>query len=233
MTLLPRSSQGGQTQKVQMTSFDDPLDDNPPVSDNDLDGVLDLGAVRPGDSLAPMVRGMLRGLGEDPEREGLKKTPTRVSEALKWLTKGYNESLQDIVNGAIFESRNDDIVLVKDIDIFSMCEHHMLPFYGKAHIAYIPDGRVIGISKLPRIADIFARRLQIQEQLTHQIAMAVESVLAPRGVAVIVECTHMCMVMRGVQKVGSTTVTRTLTGAFKDELHLRNELFKMIRGETV
>lgn len=216
-----------------MTSFDDPLDDNPPVTDSDLAGVVDVGAVKPGDSLAPFVRGILRGLGEDPEREGLRKTPTRVCEALKWLTKGYAEKLEDIVNGAIFDTQNDDIVLVKDIDVFSMCEHHMLPFYGKAHIAYIPNGKVIGISKLPRIADIYARRLQIQEQMTHQIAMAVEQVLAPRGVAVVVECTHMCMVMRGVQKVGSTTVTRTLTGAFKEELHLRNELFKMIRGETV
>ncbi|MBE7492063.1 MAG: GTP cyclohydrolase I FolE [Planctomycetes bacterium] len=216
-----------------MTSFDDPLDDNPAVTDNDLAGVVDVGAVKPGDSLAPLVRGILRGLGEDPNREGLLKTPTRVSQALQWLTKGYEEKLEDVVNGAIFESQNDDIVLVKDIDVFSMCEHHMLPFYGKAHIAYIPNGRVIGISKLPRIADIYARRLQIQEQMTHQIALAVEKVLAPRGVAVVVECTHLCMVMRGVQKVGSTTVTRTLTGAFRDELHLRNELFKMIRGETV
>ncbi|MBX3474643.1 MAG: GTP cyclohydrolase I FolE [Planctomycetes bacterium] len=216
-----------------MTSFDDPLDDNPQITENDLAGVIDVGAIKPGDSLAPLVRGILRGLGEDPEREGLKKTPTRVSEALRWLTKGYNEKLEEVVNDAIFESQNDDIVLVKDIDVFSMCEHHMLPFYGKAHIAYIPNGKVIGISKLPRIADIFARRLQIQEQMTHQVAMAVEQVLAPRGVAVVMECTHMCMVMRGVQKVGSTTVTRTLTGAFKEELHLRNELFKMIRGETV
>jgi len=216
-----------------MTSFDGSLEDDPQVTENDLGGVVDVGAVKPGDSLAPFVRGILRGLGEDPEREGLQRTPTRVCESLKWLTKGYHEKLEDIVNGAIFETQNDDIVLVKDIDIFSMCEHHMLPFHGKAHIAYIPNGKVIGISKLPRIADIYARRLQIQEQMTHQIAMAVEQVLAPKGVAVVVECTHMCMVMRGVQKVGSTTVTRTLTGVFKDELHLRNELFKMIRGETV
>ncbi len=217
-----------------MTDFpDDSLIDDAPLSESDIGGVVDVGATREGDSLAPFVNGILRGLGEDPEREGLRKTPTRVCQSLKWLTKGYKERLQDIVNDAIFDTTNDDIVLVKDIDIFSLCEHHLLPFHGKAHIAYIPNGKVIGISKLPRIAEIYARRLQIQEQLTHQIAMAVEQVLAPKGVAVMLECSHMCMMMRGVQKVGTTTVTRTLTGAFKDELHLRSELFKMIRGETV
>jgi GTP cyclohydrolase I len=203
------------------------------VSDTDIQGVVDVGGVKPGDPLGCLVKGILLGLGEDPDREGLKRTPARVDQALKWLTKGYNERLEDVVNGAIFETDNTDIVLVKDIDIFSMCEHHMLPFYGKVHIAYIPDGQVIGISKLPRIAEIYSRRLQIQEQLTTQIARGVEEAVQPKGVAVIVECTHMCMVMRGVQKVGSTTVTRSMTGAFKDEPGLRTELFKMLRGETV
>lgn len=203
------------------------------VSDTDIQGVVDVGAVQPGDPLGCLVKGLLRGLGEDPEREGLKRTPQRVDAALKWLTKGYNESLEDVVNDAIFESDNDDIVLVKDIDIFSLCEHHMLPFFGKAHIAYLPDGRVIGISKLPRIAEIFARRLQIQEQLTHQIARAVDQAVKPRGVAVVLECTHMCMAMRGVQKIGSATVTRSLTGVFKEQDGLRTELSKMLRGETV
>src|SRR5690606_13360678 len=170
-------------------------------------------------------------LGEDPDREGLAKTPFRVDQALKWLTKGYAEQLEDVINDAVFDTDNDDIVLVKDIDIFSMCEHHMLPFYGKAHIAYVPDGRVIGISKLPRIAEIYARRLQIQEQLTVQIARAVEQAVRPRGVAVIIECAHMCMVMRGIQKVGATTVTRTLLGAFKEEQTLRSELFRMIGSD--
>ena len=197
----------------------------------DIAGVVDVGAIKPGDNLAPMVKGILRSIGEDPEREGLVKTPFRVDQALKWLTKGYAEQLDDVINDAVFESDNDDIVLVKDIDIFSMCEHHMLPFYGKAHIAYIPDGRVIGISKLPRIAEIYARRLQIQEQLTVQIAKAVEQAVRPRGVAVIIECAHMCMVMRGIQKVGATTVTRSLLGAFKEEHHLRSELFRMIGNE--
>ncbi|MCB9932699.1 MAG: GTP cyclohydrolase I FolE [Planctomycetes bacterium] len=217
-----------------MTSFsDDPLLDEPAATDSALEGVVDVGAVKPGDNMACLVKGILRAVGEDPNRDGLAKTPFRVDQALKWLTKGYSEKLEDVVNDALFDSDNDDIVLVKDIDIFSMCEHHMLPFYGRAHIAYIPDGKVIGISKLPRIAEIYARRLQIQEQLTVQIAQAVEQVIKPKGVAVVIECAHMCMVMRGIQKVGSTTVTRTLTGVFKEEQHLRYELMRMIGGEAV
>lgn len=216
-----------------MTSFsDDPLLDEP-ASDAALEGVVDVGGIKPGDNMACLVKGILRAVGENPDRDGLAKTPFRVDQALKWLTKGYSEKLEDVVNDALFDSDNDDIVLVKDIDIFSMCEHHMLPFYGRAHIAYIPDGKVIGISKLPRIAEIYARRLQIQEQLTVQIAQAVEQVIKPKGVAVVIECAHMCMVMRGIQKVGSTTVTRTLTGVFKEEQHLRYELMRMIGGEAV
>jgi GTP cyclohydrolase I len=210
---------------------DETLLEDTPLTDDDINGVVDVGAVQAGDSLVPLVSGLLRGLGEDPTREGLVKTPQRIDQALKWLTKGYRDNLEEIVNGATFASDNDDIVLVKDVDVFSMCEHHMLPFYGKAHIAYIPDGRVIGISKLPRIAEMFARRLQIQEQLTQQIADALAQVLSPKGVAVIVECTHMCMVMRGVQKVGSSTVTRAMTGVFKRDSQLRTELFKMIRND--
>ncbi|MCG3182691.1 MAG: GTP cyclohydrolase 1 [Planctomycetes bacterium] len=216
-----------------MTSFsDDPLLDEP-ASDAALEGVVDVGGIKPGDNMACLVKGILRAVGENPDRDGLAKTPFRVDQALKWLTKGYSEKLEDVVNDALFDSDNSDIVLVKDIDIFSMCEHHMLPFYGRAHIAYIPDGKVIGISKLPRIAEIYARRLQIQEQLTVQIAQAVEQVIKPKGVAVVIECAHMCMVMRGIQKVGSTTVTRTLTGVFKEEQHLRYELMRMIGGEAV
>lgn len=212
---------------------DDQFLEDASLLEGTLKGVVDVGAVKPGDPLAPMVHGLLRGLGEDPDREGLKKTPFRVEQALRWLTKGYQEQLDEIVNGAVFESANDDIVLVKDIDVFSMCEHHMLPFYGRAHIAYVPDGRVIGISKLPRIAEMFARRLQIQEQLTVQIAQAVERAIQPRGVAVILECSHMCMMMRGIQKVGSTTVTRNFTGVFRNEQPLREELLKMVRTEPL
>jgi GTP cyclohydrolase IA len=217
-----------------MTSFsDDPLIDDAAVIDGDIQGVVDVGGVKPGDSMACLVKGMLRAIGEDPDREGLVKTPFRVDQAMKALTRGYEERLEDVINGATFSSDNDDIVLVKDIDIFSLCEHHMLPFYGKAHIAYVPDGRVIGISKLPRIAEMFARRLQIQEQLTVQIANAVEQAVNPKGVAVVIECAHMCMVMRGIQKVGSTTVTRTLLGAFKEDAALRNDVIRMIHGEAV
>lgn len=217
-----------------MTSFsDDPLIDDAAITDGDIQGVVDVGGVKPGDNMACLVKGMLRAIGEDPTREGLVKTPFRVDQAMKALTKGYEEKVEDVVNGAIFSSDNDDIVLVKDIDIFSLCEHHLLPFYGKAHIAYIPDGKVIGISKLPRIAEIFARRLQIQEQLTVQIANAVDQAVKPKGVAVLIECAHMCMVMRGIQKVGSTTVTRSLLGAFKEDAALRNDLIRMIQGEAV
>lgn len=217
-----------------MTSFsDDPMIDDAAVTDGDIQGVVDVGGVKAGDNMACLVKGMLRAIGEDPQREGLVKTPFRVDQAMKALTRGYAEKLEDVVNGAIFSSDNDDIVLVKDIDIFSLCEHHLLPFYGKAHIAYIPDGKVIGISKLPRIAEIFARRLQIQEQLTVQIANAVDQAVKPKGVAVVIECAHMCMVMRGIQKVGSTTVTRSLLGAFKEDATLRHELIRMIQGEAV
>lgn len=191
-------------------------------------GLVDIASLKRGDDMAPLVCGLLRCLGEDVKREGLLKTPRRVDLALRYLTKGYHEKLHEVVNDAIFESTNDDIVLVKDIDIFSTCEHHMLPFHGKAHIAYLPAGKVIGISKLPRIADMFARRLQIQENLTQQIAEALDTVLAPKGVAVVVECAHMCMVMRGVQKVGSTTVTRAMTGQFRTDSRLRREFFALI-----
>ena len=212
-----------------MSNIDDSIPE-PEVSGDDIHGVVDVGAIQPGDSMAPLVHGLLRSIGEDPDREGLKKTPFRVDQALKWLTKGYSEDLYEIVNDAIYPTDNDDIVLVKDIDIFSMCEHHMLPFYGKVHIAYIPDGQVIGISKLPRIAEIFARRLQIQEQMTSQIAGAISEVLKPKGVAVVIECAHMCMVMRGIQKVGTTTVTRSLTGAFKEDPSLRSEFSRMLEN---
>lgn len=176
------------------------------------------------EDIAPLVAQMLGALGEDPGREGLLKTPQRVEKAMRFLTSGYDTALSKVVNGAVFESDYRDVVLVKDIDIFSLCEHHLLPFFGKAHIAYLPEGKVLGLSKLPRIAEMFARRLQLQENLTQQIAEAIEGLLAPRGVAVALECSHMCMAMRGVQKVGSTTVTRTLLGAFREEPKLRHEL---------
>ncbi|MGB3190312.1 MAG: GTP cyclohydrolase I FolE [Limnoraphis sp.] len=167
------------------------------------------------------VRTLLLGLGENPDREGLKDTPKRVVKALKFLTLGYHQSLDELLNGAIFHEQTDEMVLVRDIDIFSSCEHHILPILGRAHVAYIPDGKVIGLSKVARICEMYARRLQVQERLTAQIADALQGLLKPKGVAVVVEASHMCMVMRGVQKVGSWTSTSAVRGVFAEDAKTR------------
>lgn len=174
------------------------------------------------------VRTLLIGLGENPDREGLIDTPKRVVKALKFLTKGYRESLDELLNGAIFTENTDEMVLVRDIDLFSSCEHHILPILGRAHIAYIPDGKVIGLSKIARICEMYARRLQVQERLTAQIADALQGLLKPKGVAVVVEATHMCMVMRGVQKAGSWTATSAMRGVFADDAKTRQEFMGLI-----
>lgn len=174
------------------------------------------------------VRTLLIGLGEDPDREGLVDTPKRVVNALKFLTSGYHQSLEDLLNGAIFHEDAHEMVMVKDIDLFSSCEHHILPILGKAHVAYIPDGKVIGLSKIARICEMYGRRLQVQERLTADISKAIEKVLQPKGVAVVVEASHMCMVMRGVQKPGSWTVTSSMRGVFESDAKIRQEFMSLL-----
>lgn len=175
------------------------------------------------------VRTLLLGLGEDPDREGLRDTPKRVVKALKFLTSGYHQSLDELLNGAVFHENTDEMVLVRDIDLFSSCEHHILPILGRAHVAYIPDGKVIGLSKIARICEMYGRRLQVQERLTAQIADALQGLLQPKGVAVVVEATHMCMVMRGVQKAGSWTTTSAVRGMFAEDAKTRQEFMSLIR----
>lgn len=174
------------------------------------------------------VRTLLECIGEDPDREGLLATPERYAKAMLFLTKGYQENVRDIVNGAIFQEGHNEMVIVKDIEIFSMCEHHLVPFTGKMHIGYIPSNAVIGISKLPRIAELFARRLQIQERLTREVANAIMEVLKPQGVAVVMESSHLCMVMRGVEKTTTTTITSCVLGCFERKEKTRNEFLSLI-----
>jgi GTP cyclohydrolase I len=175
------------------------------------------------------VRAQLGLIGEDPGREGLLKTPDRVAAAMDWLTRGYRQTAEGVVGDALFTEDHENMVVVRDIEFYSMCEHHMLPFFGKCHVAYIPDGRVVGLSKLPRIVEVFARRLQVQERLTDQVAGAIEDVLQPRGVGVVIEASHLCMMMRGVQKQGSSTITSALRGSFRTDPRTRDEFMRLVR----
>ncbi len=182
----------------------------------------------PGDQIVPLVEHLLRELGEDPAREGLVRTPSRVAGSLRFLVNGYEQSLSEIVNGAVFAEPYEEMVLVRDIEVYSLCEHHLLPFFGKAHVAYLPRGRIIGLSKVPRIVEMFARRLQVQERLTTQIAKAMDDALTPHGSAVVIEASHLCMMMRGVEKQNSRTVTSALTGAFQRDPKCRAEFLELI-----
>jgi GTP cyclohydrolase I len=189
-----------------------------PFSDDDFGTQLELETV---------VRRQLELLGEDPERDGLLKTPERVAKSLAWLTRGYELDAADVVGEAVFEETHENMVMVRDIEMYSLCEHHMLPFFGKVHIAYIPSGKIVGLSKLPRLVEVFARRLQVQERLTEQIADAIEQVLAPIGVGVVVEAIHLCMMMRGVEKQNSKTLTSALRGRFRDCPMTRDEFLRL------
>jgi GTP cyclohydrolase I len=180
--------------------------------------------------IAPLVKQILERLGEDPRREGLARTPERVERALQFLTSGYEVDVNEIVNGALFAVKYDEMVIMKDIEFFSMCEHHMLPFFGKVHVAYIPRDKVIGLSKLPRIVDVFARRLQIQERMTQQIAQTIQEMIEPIGVGVICEARHFCMMMRGVEKQHSGAVTSAMLGAFRNRKETRDEFLSLVNS---
>lgn len=174
-----------------------------------------------------VVRRQLELLGEDPTREGLERTPSRVARSMAFLTRGYGQKVEDVVGEGVFAESHENMVMVRDIELYSMCEHHMLPFFGKAHIAYIPNGKIVGLSKLPRIVDMFARRLQVQERLTSEIAAAIRDVLAPHGVGVVIEAYHLCMMMRGVEKQNSKTITSALVGVFRDDARTRDEFLRL------
>jgi GTP cyclohydrolase I len=177
-----------------------------------------------------LVREQLEALGEDPDRNGLRRTPERVEKAMRWLTRGYELSVEEVIRGAIFDEDHHNMVIVKDIEMYSLCEHHLLPFFGKVHVAYIPNGKIVGLSKLPRVVEVFARRLQVQERLTEQIARALMDVLEPQGVGVVIEAAHLCMMMRGVEKQNSRTVTSAMKGVFLSDPGTREEFLRLVRG---
>ena len=179
-------------------------------------------------SIESLATDLLRAVGEDPRRQGLRKTPKRVEASLQYLTSGYRTDIRKVLNGAIFDEEYDEMVIMKDLDLYSLCEHHLLPFYGKCHIAYIPKGRIVGLSKMPRIVDVFARRLQVQERLTSQIANCLKEALDPLGVAVIIEAVHLCMAMRGVEKQNATCVTSTMLGVFRSDRGTRMEFMNLL-----
>jgi GTP cyclohydrolase IA len=198
------------------------------LADKKNSPVIDIQSKASSSSIASHVKEILRAIGEDPERDGLLNTPERSEKALRYLTSGYSVDVQQVVNGALFDVKYDEVVIVRDIEFFSLCEHHLLPFFGKMHVAYLPDQKVIGLSKIPRLVDVFARRLQIQERLTQQIAETIQELLSPVGVGVICEARHFCMMMRGVEKQHSGAITSAMLGAFRDNKETRNELLSLV-----
>jgi GTP cyclohydrolase I len=214
------------------------LDERTPVGERQVTEPLgdegwDLDPAAVSAEYATLVARQLALLGEDPVREGLLKTPVRVANAMTWLTRGYGECVEDVVGDALFAEEHRNMVMVRDIELYSLCEHHMLPFFGKAHVAYIPNGRIVGLSKLPRIVEVYARRLQVQERLTEEIAGAIERVLEPAGVGVVIEAYHLCMMMRGVEKQNSKTITSAVRGSFRDDARTRSEFLYLAHGRDM
>jgi len=196
---------------------------------HEVENLEELGTAAPDDPIAGAVRKLIAEVGEDPDREGITKTPGRVAKSLRFLTSGYRQDIDKVLNGALYSVAYDEMVIVKDIEIFSMCEHHLLPFFGRCHVAYVPNGKVIGLSKIPRIVDVFARRLQVQERLTVQIAETIMNKTKPQGVGVIVEARHLCMIMRGVEKQNSVAVTSHMLGVFRDCEGTRSEFLRLVK----
>jgi GTP cyclohydrolase I len=202
------------------------------VKEDELSSMTDLEGPVTSEPLEEAVRAFLRELGEDPTREGLLRTPRRVAHSLRFLTSGYHQDVDKVLNGALYSVAYDEMVIVKDIEIFSLCEHHLLPFFGRCHVAYIPTDKVIGLSKIPRLVDVFARRLQVQERLTTQIAETIMEKIKPLGVGVVIEAKHLCMIMRGVEKQNSVAVTSAMLGAFREEIETREEFLSLVRSGT-
>ena len=184
-------------------------------------------------ALEDLIRDLLEQLGENPNREGLLKTPRRVAKAYEYLTSGYRQDIKEVLNGAVYEEKYNEMVIVKDVDFFSLCEHHLLPFFGKCHVGYLPDGKIMGLSKLVRLVEMYSRRLQVQERMTSQIATAILDALRPRGVAVVIEAYHLCMMMRGVEKQNSKAVTSSMHGIFRERLETRTEFMQLIRPHNI
>ena len=218
------NTKGSEEQRLKggarLDAPDDLFDDRPQIG---ADRFLEFESI---------IRRQLELIGEDVTREGIVKTPSRVAKSLTWLTRGYQMDVLDVVGDAVFEEAHHSMVMVRDIEMYSMCEHHMLPFFGKVHIAYIPNGRILGLSKLPRIVEVFARRLQVQERLTEQVAQAIEETLKPEGVGVVIEAYHLCMMMRGVEKQNSKTITSALRGSFRDDGKTRDEFLRLAYGPS-